>query len=1416
MVDLYGREWFNDITIEEFERAEASFPTSADIDDRSIQWLSSADGAETCFTPSEYVPYKYQIRSLYEQSKKAEESQHLAVTFVLRTKPSRTCIWSLDKIRIANEFASHESRIDSARQFATLLDIHSKGPLFDIVDDLKMQQMFPLRGSLWNGICFPDLQVLRSNQLLSDTVIEFYLAQVHSRPPPNVTLLPTGVNNELAELYRKHCHTHAPSYSKRPSLPYIDLIGASRFVGWVHYKPLHWTVVLIDRTAGTLSFGCSLKGKIDMEDRTHIEWWLGEGRLKEGDLLETEEQDDGSSCGLAAISMLIRGILNATNTHSEEVFWTQATTKEYRSKLFVEIVRYLHSLSAVAYSPTKPEEVQIVEVEPVKPQQRLGLHLGSSPFVSQAHQSYKSAYVSSPTTSDDSLPDQIRLRTRMETYGRPQETTSSVKHGSHQYERRSTSNNKNTLSELLKRSALSESTSDDDFSSDPGKDEAETRRPLLKYRSKIDSDAQANSIDGQDHSSSSDPDSDDESVTTLTSIQSRQFNNLEDAITSCCAAAEQEGFNLHRDSSQAEEVEGKVVTIWKRLRCKNYNAAKSGANRSPTVDPTNARQTRPAPKRCAAMVNLRLIGKGPKWRISKIDWNHNHDPDPDIQAKRKAQKTRKRPTKEEKDLIQRLVVGQSNKMNRSVVLQVVRLMIPGTNLRPMQVSNIINSAKVERRLQLTSQGGDAASLIVWLAAQKEKDPRFTFTHQVNKETGALRRLFVSSSAMVQSLQRFGDVVIADIAQGRNIYQMPLNVFCVVDGAGRTRNIAYVLQDRQDRESHQWALEQLVMASGAEPSVVMSDQDSAFMGAVRRACPSAHHLLCLWHLWKNVRKNLLSKLRNDWTRFCNSFWAVYRSPSPKAFEKRWTELIRLFPRAKSYLEAVQYPNRRSWAAAWTRTQFTANTRTTGRVESENGVNKMLSGRKTTLSELVPRLLERAIQQGDASDGSAKFLYGNPNTVEDYFQEIVDLLRSQCTIWVRIRAAEDMKQAMFYRVVASELPAPLGVSSKSSPSPQSTKPPTSGTPTTTGAAALDPEDDVGTGAVDHDDREDIDKDQRDDDTLERSGNEDADPAEEENDVDVEDDTQIASELPNDQVNIELDSAYLADMVRSSGSTLVRAYEVQRRGTTKWRALFVAADGQLFCTCADATAMGVPCRHMWAVIAEGEYFSLHQVNPRWYLSATLAAKAKPIQLKAPLFTVASPQDPVPVRLAGATDRDDAPSPGMAANMPEAHAYHRAISATCNAMKALRSRTRAEKLEVFLEGLITEAEREEQGFSIRDPPIIRTKGRPDSARKKDPSEKRRTTREKKPKRPASVKTQEQSSKPTDSTVQLPKGVQVSSGPSDVSKAGAKKRARPNTPTVTNISQSQLSSTPAGPSGIKNGKRARPNTSVKMDLPAS
>ncbi|CAD6955022.1 unnamed protein product [Tilletia laevis] len=366
-------------------------------------------------------------------------------------------------------------------------------------------------------------------------------------------------------------------------------------------------------------------------------------------------------------------------------------------------------------------------------------------------------------------------------------------------------------------------------------------------------------------------------------------------------------------------------------------------------------------------MNIRLSAAKNNWNVSSIDWNHNHAPhfdpsttDPD------ANKT----TEAERTIVAALASG-SARLDRAAIRDVLRSVVPGSKMTTIQITNV---------------------------------------------TGALQRLFMSSPVMIDALGQFGDVLIADVAQGRNVYNMPLNVFSVIDGCGKTRNIGYAVQDREDHASHAWVLHALLRTTGKKPSVIISDQDAAFISAVREVLPTSHHVLCLYHLWQNIVKQLKGKLRGQWVSFAQSFWRVYKAPSPNAFEARWRDLLESYPRARTYLETYQYKNRRSWAAAWVRTRFTADTRTTGRVESENGLSKLLSDRKSTLSDLFSRLLLRAEDQMAKSIKVSAYLHKKPTPTEVLFQVVIDTCRDQCHVWAVRRIVGEMEEGVMYSAVA----------------------------------------------------------------------------------------------------------------------------------------------------------------------------------------------------------------------------------------------------------------------------------------------------------------------------------------------------------------------------------------------------------------
>jgi hypothetical protein len=190
---------------------------------------------------------------------------------------------------------------------------------------------------------------------------------------------------------------------------------------------------------------------------------------------------------------------------------------------------------------------------------------------------------------------------------------------------------------------------------------------------------------------------------------------------------------------------------------------------------------------------------------------------------------------------------------------------------------------------------------------------------------------------------------------------PLDIGIVIDNFGKSRNAWYALHEKEDTETHVWVPQVHLKAAGRAPVVFGSDKYPSLIASASRAMPTALHIYCLSHLNTNVAHNLRSKLGPEWTDFQKDFWATYRAVSPDEFERLWKHLISTYPGAQQYLDAELYPCRQRWAWAWIGSTFTAGVRTTGRVESENSVNKIIGGPKKSLLQLFNGLNERANNQ-----------------------------------------------------------------------------------------------------------------------------------------------------------------------------------------------------------------------------------------------------------------------------------------------------------------------------------------------------------------------------------------------------------------------------------------------------------------------
>lgn len=145
----------------------------------------------------------------------------------------------------------------------------------------------------------------------------------------------------------------------------------------------------------------------------------------------------------------------------------------------------------------------------------------------------------------------------------------------------------------------------------------------------------------------------------------------------------------------------------------------------------------------------------------------------------------------------------------------------------------------------------------------------------------------------------------------------------------------------------------------------SDHDLGLDKALRDGWPHIWHGLCIHHISGNILKNLQRILGVDFQAFFKEFWVVYYSISPTALETSWMSLLNTYPLAASYLSNELWPNREQWAWTFVTNCFTAGIRTSGRIESENNINRAFGDSKTSMDELVGRMTARTEQQEESN-------------------------------------------------------------------------------------------------------------------------------------------------------------------------------------------------------------------------------------------------------------------------------------------------------------------------------------------------------------------------------------------------------------------------------------------------------------------
>ena len=217
------------------------------------------------------------------------------------------------------------------------------------------------------------------------------------------------------------------------------------------------------------------------------------------------------------------------------------------------------------------------------------------------------------------------------------------------------------------------------------------------------------------------------------------------------------------------------------------------------------------------------------------------------------------------------------------------------------------------------------------------------------------------------------------------------VFVGVNCHGRSCILAQGLTSNETTDAHSFMFQNFVLCTNLTPKSIVTDEDHAIASAIACICPSSAHILCSWHLLRNIVKNLApSKVDfladiSNWM-FCNSEseFENYLSLLKDKFKDK--------PKFVAYLEK-KYLIRHKWARYLTRRHLTLNIASTQRVESMNSVIKLNCGSKSSLSDIFNYLVLKRKEE----------------ELEILQQDNIDLKKTKDIMIIDWNAANDLRKA-----------------------------------------------------------------------------------------------------------------------------------------------------------------------------------------------------------------------------------------------------------------------------------------------------------------------------------------------------------------------------------------------------------------------
>ncbi|GEM_PF-6458730 len=303
----------------------------------------------------------------------------------------------------------------------------------------------------------------------------------------------------------------------------------------------------------------------------------------------------------------------------------------------------------------------------------------------------------------------------------------------------------------------------------------------------------------------------------------------------------------------------------------------------------------------------------------------------------------------------------------------------------------------------------------------------------------LNLAFVAFKSMQLLFRLFGSFGSIDATYGKNNLLLPVAFFVGLSNEGCIMPFGVGFLRSETTESYTWLARMFYECHKSLPRTVVMDGDLKIRAAIemvaREKGVEVAVLLCVWHLYKDLEKQLQKKTPGvDVFALKKSFYELRSCASEAAFEEKWLEFSAAYGKdvkSANYLQSQLYAQRQLWVDAWTGRTFSAGMHTSGISESLHSL--LASGHSATLSlsevlVLVDRILlsqcEKSLNRTAKHEKSledltlasfAGFVTPSVSTLlsGQAWTRLVDLNVSSCFLSVEVMAPVDALAARSWR-------------------------------------------------------------------------------------------------------------------------------------------------------------------------------------------------------------------------------------------------------------------------------------------------------------------------------------------------------------------------------------------------------------------